>query len=172
MNDKKKKQAIDLILMRLVSYYQAEITPDVIDLYSESLSDYPIERIKKAATQHVKTSKWFPKISELVELAKDHMPQIESLAETQAALVINRIRSEGYRALITWEDPVTSYLFQRRFNWKSLCNTLTEDENKWFIKEFKEAYRGAIDMCGGDVKQLGAPSELLQLAGSLFKSIN
>jgi hypothetical protein len=137
------------------------MTPDVVELYSEALSEYPIELITDAATKHVKESKWFPKISELVEHLKPHIPQIESVAEQQAAVVINAIRNYGYMRAPEWSDPITRDLFKHRFNWQSLCSTLTEEENKWFIKEFVQAYQATNDMCGGDVRQLEAPKEVL-----------
>ena len=159
--------------MRMVSYYQQEITPDVIELYHQALASYPTESVKQACGEHIKTSKWFPKICELVDLLKAHIPKLESIADQQAAVVLSTISRHGYTYSPTWVDPITADLMSRRFNYRSLCNTLTEAETKWFIKEFKEAYAAAHDMCGGDVKRIGAPDDnVRKLLESVGQRIN
>jgi len=158
--------------MRLIAYYQVELTADTINLYHQCLADYDVELIASAASIHVKSSKWFPKISELVSLMKPHIPRIESKATEQAAIVLQAIRSYGYNHEPIWSDPITNYLLKSRFNWKSICNTLTEEEEKWFVKNFNEAYLSAADISQGDMKQLDAPEQFKQLAMGLFESIH
>lgn len=157
--------------MRMISYYQIELTADVIELYHNALKSYDVDSIAVATGQHIKTCKWFPKICELNELLKEHVPQLESKATDQAALVILMVSQNGYLNEPVWEDAITRHLFQRRFKWRSLCDTLTDDENKWFVKDFIQAYTAANDMCDGNPELLEAPKEFLQIANGLFKSI-
>lgn len=159
--------------MATFAYYQVEAFPaTVLEMYHDFLYEFDLHKVKQAFMKHIETSNWFPKIAELKKLLEQHTPKIESIADQQAALVVATIRNYGYRHSPVWEDPITAHLFTHRFNFKALCATLTESETKWFIKEFKEAYQAANDMCDGDVKQLGAPPELLKLASGIFKSIN
>ena len=161
-----------MILMRLITYYQVELTANTIELYHQCLEDYHLDLISQAATTHVKTSKWFPKISELIRLMKPHTPRIESKSTEQAAIVLQAIRSYGYNHEPIWNDPITNYLLKSRFNWKSLCNTLTEEEEKWFVKNFNEAYLATADISQVDIKQLDAPEQFKQLAMGMFESIH
>lgn len=157
-NENRKVQ-LNAVLMRMVSYYQQEVHPDVIELYHQALAAYPTEAIKRACGEHIKTCKWFPKICELVDILKTHTPALESIADQQAGIVLNHIRRYGYTSLPVWEDPITDRLFSQRFSYSELCNSLTEKETKWFVKEFKEAYQAAHDVCGGDTLRLEAPEK-------------
>ena len=47
--------------------YNNAIGDGQIDFWIEALSDYPVEVLRRAAVVHVKASKWFPKLSEIVE---------------------------------------------------------------------------------------------------------
>lgn len=145
---------MDAIFARMIAYYQIELSNSVISLYHDALEQYQIDDIKRACGEHIRESKWFPKISELCDRLKQHVPKIESNADQQAAIVLNEIRHCGYHHTPTWEDPITAHLFSRRFNFQSLCDTLKESENKWFVKEFKEAYLAAHDVCGGNIQLL------------------
>jgi len=169
-----RKREIDTILLRLARYYQVEIPgADVLEMYHQALEGYTPDQIADASTKHVKASKWFPKISELIELLKPLVPKIESVADQQAALVIKTIRSCGYRGRPRWEDPITSYLFRGRFNFQALCSTLTEDENKWFIREFKDAYLSMADIAAANPHTLiDSPDEVKEITFNLFESIN
>lgn len=62
---------MDAILLRLARYYQIEIPgADVLEMYHQALDSYSVEQIADAATKHVKESKWFPKICELLDILK------------------------------------------------------------------------------------------------------
>ncbi len=155
--------------MAMARYYQVEILgEDVLAMYHEALKDYSIAQIREAATAHIKNSKWFPKINELIDLLKPRTPQLESIAEQQAAIVLGAIARYGYRYMPKWKDPITAHLFSSRFKWQSLCDSLTDSERKWFVKEFKEAYQAAHDMSEGEAgKLIEAPKEVAPLVAAI-----
>jgi hypothetical protein len=147
---------------------------DVLELYHAALSQFSLIEIRTAAGQHLKTSKWFPKISELIELIPSaHIPKLESIATVQAGVVLKMIREFGSRFEPLFNDPVTAHLMRTRFNYRGLCMNMIESEEKWFVKNFIESYLAMNDWIGGDTERLGleAPAQLKQLTGSMFKSI-
>jgi hypothetical protein len=169
---RERQRQLDVILAATLNYYQAKLEPEVIEMYHDALDGLPIDKIKRAFTAHIKTSKWFPKISEILERV-DPRPAIESSAEQQAAVVVAAMRTNGYLHEPKWTDPVTAHLFAGRYNWRSLCETLTEEETKWFVKEFKVAYAGALDVCAGDPQRLGpVEPKVAGLLAGIGKKIN
>lgn len=172
---------MDSILLRLARYYQIEIPGnDVLELYHQALDGLSIEQISGAASRHVRQSRFFPKVCELIELAKPSEPKIESTAEQQAAAVIQTIRNYGQNYKPTWADPITAHLMMGRFNYAALCQTLTESETKWFVKEFMQAYCAIEDVSSKSKSlMLDAPEGLKQitlglknLTTMIFESIN
>lgn len=59
-------------LAPLVDYYDAgaKITPAQVQLYVRALADLDAGVLEEAAAEYVQTGKWFPKVSELREIAK------------------------------------------------------------------------------------------------------
>ena len=163
MNDNSKKlerrREMDKLMAWTAAYYERELTESHVEVYCMALDDYGMDEIRSAFKSHVLESKWFPKISELNDRLKAHTPQLESIADQQAGIVLNHIRRYGYTSLPVWEDPITARLFSQRFSYSELCNSLKESETKWFVKEFKEAYQSAHDFCGGDTRLLEAPDK-------------
>ena len=66
------EQEVSETLAMLVDYYEYgdEMTPGKARLYVRSLVDLDSAALVEAVTEHVQASKWFPKISELREIAK------------------------------------------------------------------------------------------------------
>jgi len=177
VNAKSKKierqREIDLVLTKMFAYYQTEVyDAGVLDLYHQALEGYRIEEIRTACTTHIKTSKWFPKISEILDLMPNqHVAQIESTARAQAAMVLQMIRTMGSRFGPYWADPITDALMNSRWKWTSLCETSTSENEVWFIKEFIVSYVALADQQQAGVGMLGAPEKLKQLAVGLFKGV-
>ena len=57
-------------LVKLVKYYNKSLDADVLGIYKDALSDIDDDVIDQAATEHIRTSRWFPKVSELREIAE------------------------------------------------------------------------------------------------------
>ena len=170
-----RRREIDTILLRMFNYYQVEVfKPDVLEIYHELFERWSIEDIKKACSMHMDESKWFPKFAELKKyLPQPHVPQIESTANVQASHVLQMIRQNGYRYEPVWQDPITKLLMRTRWKWASLCETSTEDNEKWFVKEFVEAYLSSSDYHHDDFDLLegGKQDEVLKIANNLFESV-
>ena len=156
-NEKKqnliKRREVDKILMTMFAYYQIEAYPPTgLEIYHSLLSRWELNEIKEACSKHIEGCNWFPKIAELNEiLPAQHVPQIESVANVQAAHILDMIRRNGSRYEPKWEDPITDGLMHTRWKWSSLCGTSTEDNEKWFVKEFVDAYLAQSDYRHDDV---------------------
>lgn len=56
------------IIGNMAIVYEKELPKESVGLYFDILKVYKIEDVKKASDQHLKTSKYFPKPSELAVL--------------------------------------------------------------------------------------------------------
>jgi hypothetical protein len=93
--------------------------------------------------------KFFPRPAEILDLAgaseETRKLLTEHNAQTQAFTVLqimsNRLDEDR---VIT--DPITKYLLKRRFKLSHLRATLLEKDNKWFIRDFCEAYMSCSNL--------------------------
>ena len=139
----------------------------IITGYWEALKTFLPEQIVDAFRKAIITLKFFPKPAELIEFMKPQALSIESRAQQQVAHVLNMVRQYGYRHPPSWEDEITRELFKSgRFNWSTLCETLTDEESKWFVKEFIEAYSIFSEIQAENKKLIDAPEKILALADS------
>lgn len=53
------------IFNNMAIVYEKELAKEAVSIYFDILKEYKIEDIKKASEQHLKTSKYFPRPSEL-----------------------------------------------------------------------------------------------------------
>jgi hypothetical protein len=60
-----------LIHLLASSYPSYRPNPDIFNIYSGKLKDYPIEDIEEACNQIVETNKYFPTLQELIALIKN-----------------------------------------------------------------------------------------------------
>ena len=81
-----------------------------------------------------------PPVAIFIEAIQGKAPEIEDKATNEAMKVLNAIRIYGYYNKPKFDDIITRSLVDRRFNWQTLCSTMKEDQEKWFIKDFVEAY--------------------------------
>ena len=65
----------------------------------------------------------------------------EDKAEIEAGKVVEAVRSVGAYRSVVFDDPVTMAVISRAFGgWVRLCQNMTDREEKFFRKEFKQAY--------------------------------
>lgn len=119
--------------------YDKTASKALLAIYFETLRAFTVEKIKQAIIQHVKTSKFFPNPSDLLDLLQGNQYQI---AEKEAQAVIALINHEGRYADYKHRlSPETITTINNRFGgWGSLCAFLETSKFNWFVKEFKEAY--------------------------------
>jgi hypothetical protein len=169
----KHTRFLSAFLFTWAVFHPADKKPDelVLTAYWEALKTFTAEQIVDAFKKSIITFKWFPKPVELIEFMKPAALSIESRAQQQVAHVLDIVRVLGYRTTPVWDDPITARLFQGRFKWQSLCDTLTEEETKWFVKEFIEAYNSFSEIQSHEHAMIDAPEKLKALADKVTKRI-
>lgn len=163
-----KKDYINEIVKVAIAF-DKELNKPLLQLYTEALMEYPIEKIRGACAVSIKTLKFFPKIAEIIELIGLSNLQIEETAETQATKVLEQIRTAGYYGAPEFKDPITKHLMSGRFNFKGLCQSLTYTEEKWFVRNFVQSYR-AFDR-NKEYLLTETPEELKQITDNLFEGV-
>lgn len=72
-------ESIAKALLAAAEIYEKELTPEQVALYISFLKDLTEEQLANAMREHIATSKWWPKPSEILELARKHEPKPEAL---------------------------------------------------------------------------------------------
>lgn len=148
-----------------------EITKDQVNLYFTAFKAFPISEVEKAFSRVMYD--WiynrFPPVGVFMKAIEKDQPLLEDVAEIQASEVLSQIRQCGYYQTPEFKDPVTAHLMSHRFNFQSLCKTLNEDEEKWFVKDFTKAYQ-AVDRNKENLLIEISP-ELKQITDNLFERI-
>ena len=147
--------------------FDKEITKTLLGMYWEVLSAVPDDRAEDAFKKSIATCKFFPRPAELLELAGESNKlkelMIDSRAQEQALLVLEMIRGSVKESDAT--DKITKHLLERRFNVSRLSGSMLEVDNKWFLKDFAEAYRNTAELSQADMLSLdGGNVALKQLA--------
>ena len=169
MRSDEEKKKIAEAFTALCELHERTISPVASKLYIEALREFSAEQITMAISRVIRELKWFPKPFELIEFITGPAPTIEDVAEVQAADVIRQIGPVGFYGYPVFKDPVTDRLFMDRFRWRWVCS-LPESEIKWFVREFKEAYRAYNVVV--ETPRLEAPVELKKLSENIGRLIN
>ena len=123
-----------------LSRNEAPIPPRLIKAYFTVLMKYNIADLEHAILQAACSCTFFPKPVELIEFMQHGKP--DDHAVTQAGEVLDAIRHIGPHRTVMFSDPVTTKVINSIFGgWVKLGCELEESKEKWFVKEFVEAYK-------------------------------
>jgi hypothetical protein len=111
------------IMARLkASYPRQPISEETIRAYAEALADLDADKVAKAVACHVRTSAFFPAISEICQACAE-----ESCAAPTAAdawdEVMRAVGSVGQYRLPTWSHPVIGKCVDGIGGWVNLCQS-------------------------------------------------
>lgn len=126
----------------LAEIHDKNLSKFAIAAYFETLRGYSIEKVESAISRAIGTEEWFPKPIKLIEIITGGGAQnIEDRAELEAHKVVEAVRRIGGYKSVKFEDPVTMAVVAQGFNgWSNLCNDLTENQVKWFVRDFVKIY--------------------------------
>lgn len=172
MKESKNNLAKFAIIMKaLGTSCGVEITKNQINIYFTAFKQLSMIEVEKAFSRVMYT--WiynkFPPVGVFMKAIEESQPLLEDLADIQASEVLNQIRQCGYYKIPEFKDPVTAHLMSHRFNFQSLCKTLNESEEKWFVKDFVKAYQ-SVDRNKENLLIEITP-ELKQITDNLFERI-
>lgn len=115
-----------------------------VDVYFKIFRKFKPELFADACGRLLLSSRFLPTVSEiLAEYDRAQRPQLETpddAAHREALDVLRLMRLAGANNPPEFRDPITKKLFESRFNWRSLCETLREDASQWFVREFVKLY--------------------------------
>jgi len=148
-----------------------EITKDQLMLYFNAFKSYPLNTVKEAFSKVLYEWKYnkMPTIGVFIKFIQGNQPEIEDQAEIQAAEVLKQMHICGSYGTPEFNDPITRELMKHRFNLPNMCRSMKEGEEKWFVKEFVQAYKAF----GRNKENLliDPPPELKKIANNLFERI-
>jgi len=96
-----------------------------LKLYARLLADIEPNLLQAAVLQHLATNKWFPKISELREMALKLLTQGELSPEEAWGEVKQAMRHFGYYRLPEFTQPMIARAIQI-MGWRELCTSDNE----------------------------------------------
>lgn len=167
----KDQQRFAKILTATAELYGKDLNEMVIDLYYQTFQKYSINDISAAFTNHIKSSKYFPTPSEILEQLKGVGDDLEARSLQQATTVWNAIARIGHGNSVRFKDPITAAVVKGVYGgWCKLASETKEAEQKWFIKDFTtyyQSYARAGAKC--HEKQLGWHEHQNQLRGYDFE---
>jgi len=107
----------------------------------ETLKEYSIEQIEQAAFDIMRHRKYtkMPTVAEFLEFLGGGSS--EDQAQVQATNVLSAIKQHGPYNSVVFDDATTQAVLEQGFGgWQKLCEELTGDNEKWFIKDFSRMY--------------------------------
>ncbi|MGI9353600.1 MAG: DUF6475 domain-containing protein [Rhizobiaceae bacterium] len=116
--------------------HDKQITPELIEAYYSALSDIPIDLIEKAFAYNIQHSKFFPKPSEIREVAMPKAAEPSEMAAAQWDDVMVRLRDSRNAKS---PDPVTEAVVKDLGGWIYLGQR-EQDKLVWIQKEFERRY--------------------------------
>ena len=124
-------------LNSLESAFGEKISEDRAKIYWDMLKGYSDIEIKKAVVGSIRVLKFFPKISEIIEMIEGN---IEDETEIAWLILKEKIeRYDGYISVSFPENPVIGSVVEALGGWIKICDTPVKEE-KWVKKEFIKLY--------------------------------
>ena len=112
---------------RLEEYYNKEYTKEQRQIMFEELGDFELDRYKFSVSQAIKTCKYLPKVSEIIQLDKDNPPK--SKEEEITKVECSKCNSLGY---IIYKKRTKEGL---EYNYAAICDCGNAKQYKgWEIK--------------------------------------
>jgi len=124
-------------LNSLESAFGEKLSEDRAKIYWDILKGYSDINIKKAVIKSMRELKFFPKISEIIEIIEG---RIEDEAEIAWLILKEKIeRYDGYMSVSFPENPIIGSVVEALGGWIRICDTSLKEE-KWAKKEFIKLY--------------------------------
>jgi hypothetical protein len=111
-----------ILTLLTAEYPEKEVTPETPGLYEALLIDVPDEVLEAAVLDHISKSKWYPKISELRDIAIDMQTGTSRLPPAAEAW------GTAYKAMVEYgrsrkpdfDNPVLEQTI-KALGWRNLC---------------------------------------------------
>jgi hypothetical protein len=135
------RQDFAALMMGLSESYGEAVSEARMEIYFAALSDLELDAIRRAATAHVQTGKFFPRVSELRESIQG---SVEDTAELAWVGLLRLVRRHGYMSPPKeWADPAMKRAAMELYGgWGALCENLPSEGIGFTVaaKQFKATY--------------------------------
>lgn len=138
-----EKPELFKILAGLSEIYDKVLSEPALALYWDALKDYPLDDIKRATSNIVRTHKYatFPKPAEFIEYI-DPPVEAEMKAELMTEEFYAQFTGSGYESF-EWQDPVLAMTVSHYGGWHNVLVLYPRDDKKdemFWMKDFKKTY--------------------------------
>jgi len=168
--NKQERQALAEILFGLAGNFGDTVDNNTVKIWARGFESEGIslDQIRYAALKILKT-RTISKMPTFAEFLEAINGSNKDNAQAQADIVLETLQQRGSRINPKFLDPVTAHLMSTRWKWERWAPNVTEDEVKWWRKEFIEAYQayaGRPEMVE-EVQKLAAPERLKKLVSGI-----
>jgi hypothetical protein len=165
------------LMLGLGEAYGEAVSEARMEIYFAGLADLALERIREAATVHVRAQKFFPRVAELREAVHG---STDDRAELAWAGLLRLVRQVGYWGEPVWPDPVMRTAALELYGgWRALCERLPAGGPEFLgaAKQFKALYsayvrreqatalppsrdeaKSLVDRLGAELRRRGLPA--------------
>ena len=126
-------------ILGLAAAFRTEISKPGQMAYLAALADVPLDDLKRAVLEALRTSKFMPSVAELRQLAG-----VDVRSETRAIiafeLVGKAISRHGSYESIVFDDPILNATINNLGGWVKICDTPEDTWESFFRRDFLKAY--------------------------------
>ena len=153
MDETKDRAAI---LLALMESFGREMGEAACEVYLAALADVPLADLKRAATQAMRGSKFFPPAAEIRSLAGIAAPPLDDLAIRAWAVAWRSVSEHGAYVSVAF-DQTTMRAIAAMGGWPAFCHPAQDLE--WHRKEFLESFRGLTGQHDSEISHLPGINE-------------
>jgi hypothetical protein len=146
-NTKEDKKKFAEIMWGLAEEGGGTLSTENLKMRFRALSEYSIDQVSMACDWLFKnreaTYPQIPRTKEIIDaikLSEGELVNPKTIAQTQCDIVFKYFNHYGSECDHVFKDPITRYLMGHRWSFRKL-GLMNVDDQKWFRKEFVEAYQ-------------------------------
>lgn len=125
------------LMATIAAAYSRELTDQLVGIYFKVLIDFGIEDIKFALTSILRSSRFFPKPCEIIELIQPQETD-ESRADKAWTLLLKGIKEHGYYDSVQFDDEVIHSCIRAMGGWQTVSD---RSPDTWMHKDFVNFYK-------------------------------
>jgi len=134
---KLNKKTFSGMIEILEASYKEKINKETSKIYWDMLKNYDDKIIKETTIRCIKELKYFPKISEIIEMIEGNSTDEAELAWLY---LLDKIEYIGHYQSVSFPDyPAIGAVVEAMGGWLEICD-MKIDEEKWVKKEFIKLY--------------------------------
>ncbi len=166
--DQTEKKRFAAVMKGLAVNAGAEITEDMMRLYSKALIQFSIDDIEHAGIDILKTWEYnrMPPLAIIIKNLEGKAIPIEDRALVLANDILSHLQTYGSGKFPDLKgDKIAVHLMTRRWPYRRWGSEILESEFKWWTKEFCDAYRSYSETDAP--LRISAPKAVKELAADI-----